>query len=63
MGTAHWSDREIADFFHIDAVQARRLIDEIAARGFLDAAPHLTARAQDAAKVVAQVNVNDRDSD
>jgi hypothetical protein len=35
MATAHWSDREIADFFHIDAVQARTLIDEIVARGFL----------------------------
>jgi predicted nucleotidyltransferase len=36
MGTAHWSDREIADFFHIDAGQARTLIDEIVARGFLE---------------------------
>ena len=35
MGSAHWSDREIADFFHIDDVKAHALIDEMAVRGFL----------------------------
>ena len=35
MGSAHWSHREIADFFHIDDVKAHALIDEMAVRGFL----------------------------
>jgi predicted nucleotidyltransferase len=35
MGHAHWSHLQIADFFHIDAVQSHALIDEMAARGFL----------------------------
>jgi predicted nucleotidyltransferase len=36
MGNAHWSHLQIADLFHIDAVQAHALIDEMAARGFLE---------------------------
>ena len=35
MGSAHWSHREIADFFHIDDLKAHALIDEMAVRGFL----------------------------
>jgi hypothetical protein len=35
MGNAHWSHLDIADFFHIDSMQAHALIDEMAARGFL----------------------------
>jgi hypothetical protein len=35
MGSAHWSHREIADFFHIDDLKAHALIDELAVRGFL----------------------------
>lgn len=35
MGSAHWSYREIAEFFHIDDLKGHTLIDEMAVRGFL----------------------------
>jgi predicted nucleotidyltransferase len=36
MGNAHWTDVEIAEFLHVDAMQAQALIDEMVARGFLE---------------------------
>jgi hypothetical protein len=36
IGDAHWSHRQIADFFQFNAVQARAFIDEMSRRGLLD---------------------------
>jgi hypothetical protein len=41
MGSAHWSHREIADFFHIDNMKTHALVDEMAVRGFLQESEQL----------------------